>query len=179
MRLSPTCRPAHGDYDPESPRANVPEPFWDFYENVSHLFSILYWVHLVVDFLLLLPSRPVLLEVLAEVLLRNSPAQRSLTRPDLGQFLTVWRAESALCRLLRSAPAQRSLTRPDLGQFLTVWRAESALCRLLRNSPAQRSLTRPDLGQFLTVWRAESALCRLLRNSPAQRSLTRPDLGQF
>src|ERR1035438_385538 len=146
MRLSPTCRPAHGDYDPESPRANVPEPFWDFYENVSHLFSILYWVHLVVDFLLLLPSRPVLLEVLAEVLLRNSPAQRSLTRPDLGQFLTVWRAESALCRLLRNSPAQRSLTRPDVGGFLTGWRAESALQGETRSYNSLKQLTNISAG---------------------------------
>jgi hypothetical protein len=65
-------------------------------------------------------------------LLRNSPAQRSLTRPDSPEFLAVGRAEPALCGLLRNSPAQRSLTRPDSLEFLAVWRAEPALCGLLR-----------------------------------------------
>ena len=67
-------------------------------------------------------------------LLRNSPAQRSLARRKLGEFLTVWRAEPALCGLLRNSPAQRSLARRSICEFLVVGRAEPALRGLTKTS---------------------------------------------
>jgi hypothetical protein len=85
---------------------------------------------------------------MVKLLLRKSPAQRSLAPPDRPELPTVRGAEPALCGLLRKSPAQRSLARRNIREFLTVWRAEPALCGLLWKSRktecgAKRSLIPP------------------------------------